>query len=67
MIRVAQGATSACQGCSMCGVRAFDPSLGLGWREILSWYPVEWAMEMVVDLDVAQQELSGVGYTGSPD
>ena len=23
------------------GVRAFDPSLGVGWREILSWYPVE--------------------------
>lgn len=29
------------------GVRACDPFLGVGWREIMSWYPVEWAMEMV--------------------
>jgi len=29
---------------------AFDPSLGVGWCDILRWYPVEWArfMEMVV-------------------
>ena len=32
------------------GVHAFDPSLGVGWREILSWYLVEWIglMEMVI-------------------
>lgn len=30
------------------GVRAFNPSLGVGQQEILSWYPVEWdgLMEM---------------------
>jgi len=38
---------------------AFDPSLGIGWQEILSWYPAKWAMEMVVDLGVAQLELPG--------
>lgn len=29
---------------------SFDSSLGVGWREIMSWYLVEWArlMEMVV-------------------
>lgn len=32
------------------GVCAFDPFLGVGWREILSWYPVECArlMDMVI-------------------
>lgn len=48
---------------------AFDPSLGVGWREILSWYLVEWArfMEMVVVQSKAQWELSnieGVGGSG---
>ena len=36
------------------GVRAFDPSLRVGWQEILSWYLMEWAMEMVVDPSLAQ-------------
>lgn len=49
------------------GVRPFDPSLGVGWQEILSWYPVDWAMEMMVDLGVPQQVLPGSGDTGSPD
>ena len=56
-IRVALGA----------GVHAFDPSLGFGWREIPSWYPVEWVMEMVMHRGVAQQELPGTGVTGSLD
>ena len=43
-VRVARGA----------GVHAFDPSLGVGWREILSWYPVEWVMEIVMHRGVAQ-------------
>lgn len=47
------------------GVRAFDPSLGVGWKEILSCYPMEWAMEMMVDLGVAQQELPGTEDTGN--
>jgi len=48
-------------------VRAFDPSLGVGWREILSWYPTKWAMEMVVDLGVDQQELPGTRDTSNAD
>ena len=49
------------------GVRAFDPSLGVGWREILSWYLVEWTMEMVMDLGGAHQEFPSTGDVGSPD
>lgn len=49
------------------GVCAFGASLGVGWREILSWYLVEWAMEMMVDLGVAQQELQNTGDTDSTD
>ena len=32
------------------------PLVKVGWREILSWYSVEWVMEMVVDSGVVQQE-----------
>ena len=49
------------------GVRAFDPSLRVGWQEILSWHPVEWTMEMVVDPGGAQHEFPGIGDAGSPD
>jgi len=28
------------------GVHALDPSLGVGWREILSWCSMEWAKHM---------------------
>jgi len=48
-------------------VCTFNPSLGFGWQEILSWYLVQWAMEMVVVQHEAQQELSYIGDTGSPD
>jgi len=49
------------------GVRPLDPSLGVEWREIQSWYPVEWAMEMVVDPGVAQHELPGTRDIESPE
>lgn len=45
------------------GVHAVDPSLGVGWQEILSWYLVEWATKMVMDLGVAQQEFPGTGLS----
>lgn len=47
---------------------AFNPSLGVGWREILSWYPVEWArlIEMVVLLSKAQWEFSDIKGDGGP-
>jgi len=47
-------------------VCAFDPFLGVGWREILSWYPVEWArlMEMVVVRSKAQWEISDIEGAG---
>ena len=32
--------------------RVHHPHVEVGWREILSWYLVEWVMEMVVDLGV---------------
>ena len=47
------------------GVCAFNPSLGVGWQEILSWYPVEWGMEMVANPAGAQQEFQGTGDAGS--
>ena len=46
------------------GVHVFDPSLGVGWREILSWYPVEWVMEMVRNSGVAQEGLPRTGDVG---
>ena len=49
------------------GVRTFNPSLGFGWQEVLSWYPVEWAMEMVVDPSVGQQEFPGIEDARIPD
>ena len=49
------------------GVCAFDPSLGVGWRKILSWYLVEWTMEMVVDPGEAQQEFPGTGDARRPN
>jgi len=49
------------------GVHAFDPSLRVGWREILSWYPVEWTMEMVVDPSGAQQEFPRIRDAGISD
>lgn len=67
MIGVAHGATSTCSGFICVGVHGFDPSLGVGWQEILSWYSMEWAMEMVVDLSVAQHELPGTRDTGIPN
>jgi len=48
------------------GVCAFKPSW-VGWREILSWYPVEWTMEMVVDPGGAQQAFPGTGDARSPE
>ena len=50
------------------GICAFDPSFGVGWREILNWYPVQWArpMEMIVIQSEAQQELPNIGDTGGP-
>ena len=47
--------------------RVQHPHVEVGWREILSWYPVEWVMEIVVDPSVVQQEVLGVGNTGTPD
>ena len=41
------------------------PHVEVGWREILSWYPVEWVMEIVVDPGVVQQEFPGAGNTGT--
>ena len=43
------------------------PHVEVGWQEILSWYPVEWVMMIVVDPSVVQQEFPGVGNTGTPD
>ena len=57
------------RGLVLCvGVCAFDPSLGVGWQEILSWYPVGWArlMEMVVVWSEAQWELSDIEDVGGP-
>ena len=34
--------------------RVQHPHVEVGWQEILSWYPVEWVMEIVVDLGVVQ-------------
>ena len=53
-------------GSEMC-IRDRHPHVEVGWREILSWYPVEWVMEIVVDLGVVQQEFPSVGSTETPD
>ena len=52
----------------MCWSCAFELSHGVGWREILSWYSVEWArlLEMVVVWSEAQWELSDIEGTGGP-
>ena len=34
--------------------RVQHPHVEVGWREILSWYPVDWVMEIVVDPGVVQ-------------
>jgi len=49
-------------------VHAFDPSLGVGWQAILSWYPVEWTrlMEMVIVWSKAQWELLVTEGTRGP-
>ena len=44
--------------------RVHHPHVEVGWREILSWYPVEWTMEMVVDPGGAQQEFPITGDAG---
>ena len=44
------------------------PHVGVGWKEILSWYPVEWArlMKMIVVWSKAQWELLDIeGARGS--
>jgi len=38
-------------------VCAFDPSLRVGWQEILSWYPVELARRLDVSVAIDQQRL----------
>ena len=35
----------------------------VGWREILSWYSMEWVMMIVVDQRVVQQEFPGARNT----
>ena len=47
--------------------RVQHPHVEVGWREILSWYPVEWVMEIVVDLGVVQQDLPGARNIGTLD
>ena len=47
--------------------RVQHPHVEVGWREILSWYSVERAMEIVMDPSVAQQEFLCMGNTGTPD
>lgn len=49
------------------GVCAFNPSLAVGWQDILSWYPMEWAMDMVVDTGVSQQYIPVIWDTKSPN
>ena len=43
------------------------PHVEVGWREILSWYSVERAMEIVMDPSVAQQDFLCMENTGTPD
>jgi len=47
--------------------RVQHPHVEVGWREILSWYSVERAMEIVMDPSVAQQDFLCMGNTGTPD
>ena len=41
------------------GVHAFDPSLGVRWKEILSWYLVDPArcLDISMDRNIVQQGL----------
>lgn len=47
---------------------AFDRFLGVGWREILSWYLVEWdrLLESVIGKSDSQRACSGIEDTGGP-
>ena len=50
------------------GVHAFDSSLGVGWQEVLIWYPMGWArfMEMIIVGSEAQHELPNIRDTRGP-
>jgi len=41
------------------GALAFDPSHAVGWREVLSWYPMERVRCWAISMAIAQQRLWG--------
>ena len=49
-------------------VCAFNCFHGVEWREVLSWYPVEWVgcMESVIGKSEIHQACSGIGDTRGP-
>jgi len=53
---------------SSTGVYALDPSLGVGWQEILSWCSMEWArhMELVIGQSESHQAHSSIKDTRGP-
>jgi len=46
---------------------AFDPSLRVRWREILSWYPVELVRRLDASMAIIHKRLWITGATRGPD
>ena len=55
-------------GISLCaGILAFDSSIKVGWREVLSWYPMEQARQLDTSMATFQQSPWITRGTRGPD